>query len=89
VHEDRLRAAGLRDIDNILAYIHKRSPRGAHSVSLAIEHTIHLCALNPVQSDGPTSQICIGGPLASTATQFSTGSLQVEPRLLGSSIAHE
>jgi plasmid stabilization system protein ParE len=37
----------LRDIDNILAYIHKRSPRGAHSVSLAIEHTIHLCALNP------------------------------------------
>ena len=37
----------LRDIDGILAYIHKRSPRGAHSVSLAIEYTIHLCALNP------------------------------------------
>jgi plasmid stabilization system protein ParE len=37
----------LRDIDRILAYIHKRSPRGAHNVSLAIEHTIRLCALNP------------------------------------------
>ena len=37
----------LRDIDQILVYIHKRSPRGAHSVSLAIEHTIHMCALNP------------------------------------------
>ena len=37
----------LRDIDRILAYIHERSPRGAHNVSLAIEHTIHLCALNP------------------------------------------
>jgi plasmid stabilization system protein ParE len=37
----------LRDIDEILAYIQKRSPRGAHSVSLAIEYTIHTCALNP------------------------------------------
>jgi plasmid stabilization system protein ParE len=37
----------LRDIDQILAYIHKRSPRGAHAVSLAIEYTIQLCALNP------------------------------------------
>jgi plasmid stabilization system protein ParE len=37
----------LRDIDDILAYISKRSPRGAHKVSLAIEHTIHMCALNP------------------------------------------
>jgi plasmid stabilization system protein ParE len=37
----------LRDIDDILAYIHKRSPSGAQSVSVAIEHTIHLCALNP------------------------------------------
>jgi plasmid stabilization system protein ParE len=37
----------LRDIDDILAYIHKHSPRGAPSVSRAIEHTIHLCALNP------------------------------------------
>ena len=37
----------LRDIDEILAYIHQRSPRGAHSVSLAIEYTIHMCALNP------------------------------------------
>jgi plasmid stabilization system protein ParE len=30
----------LRDIDEILAYIRKRSPRGAHSVSVAIEHAI-------------------------------------------------
>lgn len=37
----------LRDIDDILAYIQKRSPRGAHNVSLAIEYTIHVCALNP------------------------------------------
>jgi len=37
----------LRDIDEILAYIRKRSPRGAHNVSLAIEHTINMCALNP------------------------------------------
>jgi len=37
----------LRDIDRILAYIYKRSPGGAHSVSLAIERTIHMCALNP------------------------------------------
>jgi plasmid stabilization system protein ParE len=37
----------LRDIDEILAYIHERSPRGARNVSLAIEHTIRVCALNP------------------------------------------
>jgi plasmid stabilization system protein ParE len=37
----------LRDIDDILAYIYKRSPRGAHAVSLAIEYTIQMCALNP------------------------------------------
>jgi plasmid stabilization system protein ParE len=37
----------LRDIDEILAYIRKRSPRGAHKVSRAIEHKIHICALNP------------------------------------------
>jgi plasmid stabilization system protein ParE len=37
----------LRDIDEILAYIHKRSPLGAHNVSVAIENTVHLCALNP------------------------------------------
>jgi plasmid stabilization system protein ParE len=37
----------LRDIDHILAHIHKRSPRGAHNVSLAIERTIHMCALTP------------------------------------------
>jgi plasmid stabilization system protein ParE len=27
--------------------IHERDPRGAHKVSLAIEHAIHTCALNP------------------------------------------
>ena len=37
----------LRDIDEILAYIAKQSPRGAHNVSLAIEYTIHMSALNP------------------------------------------
>jgi plasmid stabilization system protein ParE len=37
----------LRDIDDILAHILKLSPRGAHNVSLAIEHTIRLCALSP------------------------------------------
>jgi len=37
----------LRDIDKILSYIQKRSPQGAHSVSLAIEYTIHICALSP------------------------------------------
>ena len=37
----------LRDIDAILAYIQKRSPSGARNVSLAIEYTIHTCALNP------------------------------------------
>lgn len=43
------------DIDEILAYIHTRSPRGAHSVSLAIEHTIHMCALNP-RATGKTDE---------------------------------
>jgi plasmid stabilization system protein ParE len=37
----------LRDIDDVLAYIHQRSPIGARNVSLAIEYTIHTCALNP------------------------------------------
>lgn len=37
----------LRDVDDILAYIHERSPRGARSVSVAIEHAIRVCALNP------------------------------------------
>jgi plasmid stabilization system protein ParE len=37
----------LRDIDEILAYIQRRSPQGAHSVSLAIEYEVQLCALNP------------------------------------------
>jgi toxin ParE1/3/4 len=37
----------LRDIDEILAYIQSRSRQGAHSVSVAIEHTIGGCVLNP------------------------------------------
>lgn len=37
----------LRDIDDILAYIHERSPRGAHNVSVAIEHAIRMCSLKP------------------------------------------
>src|ERR1017187_3556098 len=37
----------LRDIDGIRASIQNPSPRGAHKVSLAIEYTIQLCALNP------------------------------------------
>src|SRR5262245_485876 len=46
----------LRDIDEILSYIAARSPQGARNVSLAIEHTIELCALNPyasVKTDEP------------------------------------
>lgn len=45
----------LRDIDEILTYIHQRSPRGAHSVSLAIEYTVHMCALNP-RATGKTDE---------------------------------
>jgi len=45
----------LRDIDEILAYIRQRSPRGAHAVSLAIEHTIQLCALSP-HASGKTDE---------------------------------
>ena len=37
----------LRDIDEILAYINARSPQGARNVSLAIEHSIGMCAQNP------------------------------------------
>jgi plasmid stabilization system protein ParE len=37
----------LRDIEEILGYIHDRSPGGARRVSLAIEHAIQMCALNP------------------------------------------
>ena len=37
----------LRDITEILMHVHERSPRGAHNVSVAIEYTIHMCALNP------------------------------------------
>ena len=37
----------LRDIDDILEYIQARNPQGTRSVSLAIEHAIHTCALSP------------------------------------------
>ena len=37
----------LRDVDDILSFIHARSPAGARNVSLAIEHAIQACAFNP------------------------------------------
>ena len=37
----------LRDIDEILAYVQNKSPHGARNVSIAIEHTITICARNP------------------------------------------
>ncbi len=40
----------LPGIEEILEYIHARSPRGAHRVSLAIEYAIEMCALNPYAS---------------------------------------
>jgi plasmid stabilization system protein ParE len=45
----------LRDIDEILAYIKKRSPRGAHRVSLAIETASRRCALN-LRATGKTDE---------------------------------
>ena len=46
----RYASRALRDIDDILAYIEARSPQGARSVSLAIEHAIRSCALSPQAS---------------------------------------
>ena len=46
----------LRDVDEILAYVQKRSPSGAHNLSIAIESAIEMCALNPhigVRTDRP------------------------------------
>lgn len=37
----------LRDIELILSFIRKSSIKGSHSVSIAIEHTIELCARHP------------------------------------------
>ncbi len=37
----------LRDIDEILTYIQSHSIQGAHSVSVAIEHTIDVCVRIP------------------------------------------
>lgn len=39
--------SALRDIGEILEYVHTRSPSGARNVSLAIEYSIHACALTP------------------------------------------
>ena len=46
----------LRDVEEILAYVQKRSPSGAHNLSIAIERAIEMCALNPrigVRTDRP------------------------------------
>lgn len=48
----------LRDIDDILTHIHKRSPRGAHNVSLAIEHAIRMSALKP-RTSAKTDEPCV------------------------------
>ena len=48
----------LPDIGEILEYIHFRSPSGARKVSLAIEYSIHACAMRPragTRTDEPTS----------------------------------
>ena len=37
----------LRDINEILERVYERSPTGAKNVSLAIEHTLTLCASRP------------------------------------------
>lgn len=54
----------LCDIDEILGYVHRRSPRGAHGLSLAIEHAVNMCALHPqaaAKTDEPDVYRC---PLA-------------------------
>jgi plasmid stabilization system protein ParE len=51
----------LRDIEEILAYIEERSPSGARNVALAIEYSIHTCALNPragAKTDEPNVYRC-------------------------------
>ncbi len=63
-------ARALRDIDEILAYIQQRSPRGAHSASLAIEYTIRTCALNP-RAVGKTSPTFTAVRSASIGTRCS------------------
>lgn len=45
----------LRDIDELLAFIHKRSPQGARRVSFAIEHTAEICAESP-RGGAPTDE---------------------------------
>ena len=49
-------APALRDFDEILEYVQKRSPSGARNLSIAIERAIQMCALNPhigVRTDQP------------------------------------
>jgi plasmid stabilization system protein ParE len=51
----------LRDIDGILERVHERSPKGAKNVSLAIEHTIAICAAGPytgTKTDEPSLYPC-------------------------------
>ena len=45
----------LSDIDEILAYIHQRSPIGAHNVSPAIEYTVHCVRSIRERERRPTS----------------------------------
>lgn len=37
----------LRDVDDLLAYVHARSPSGARNVARAIERAVELCTRNP------------------------------------------
>ncbi len=39
--------SALRDIEELLAFIHEKSPQGASKVSFAIEHTAMICAEAP------------------------------------------
>jgi plasmid stabilization system protein ParE len=80
----------LRDIDNILAYIRNRSPRGAHNVSLAIEHAIQMCALNPRAGAKTDEPDVYRWRSANTATRFSIGRVRwaTGSRLLASFTVH-
>ena len=63
--------SALRDIGEILEYGHTRSPSGARNVSLAIEYSIHACALT-ARAGGRTDEPNVyRRPLGNTATQSS------------------
>ena len=51
----------LRDIDEILGYVQKRSPSGARNLSTAIEHTIERCALTLTLEAGLLCLTSTGG----------------------------